>query len=290
MKKMIFLLLLIPLKINAQWTYIERIDDSCTPVVTNNYTYSNYSSGAHGAGYNILRNGVIVKSGSGQMGCCTASSLNVFTDSIVFIVINNAGIFECYRTVDAGNTWTLFTKWADINTADITILNENTAFAISRGVYFDQKRISIERISNVRSRYLIKDEIINPLITDVYLTDTIFGESYCPNIQTVGFKIQQNGIDINYHIAIVKSPITAVDISLNDQISIFPNPTSDIFTIESDDVYTIRMFNETGLLISEKQLNKGNNVIDLSNSCKGLYIVNFYKNSNYFTTKKVIKR
>lgn len=290
MKKMIFLLLLIPLKINAQWTYIERIDDSCTPVVTNNYTYSNYSSGAHGAGYNILRNGVIVKSGSGQMGCCTASSLNVFTDSIVFIVINNAGIFECYRTVDAGNTWTLFTKWADINTADITILNENTAFAISRGVYFDQKRISIERISNVRSRYLIKDEIINPLITDVYLTDTIFGESYCPNIQTVGFKIQQNGIDINYHIAIVKSPITAVDISLNDQISIFPNPTNDIFTIESDDIYIIRMFNETGLLISEKQLNKGNNVIDLSNSCKGLYIVNFYKNSNYFTTKKVIKR
>lgn len=290
MKKMIFLLLLIPLKINAQWTYIERIDDSCTPVVTNNYTYSNYSSGAHGAGYNILRNGVIVKSGSGQMGCCTASSLNVFTDSIVFIVINNAGIFECYRTVDAGNTWTLFTKWADINTADITILNEDTAFAISRGVYFDQKRISIERISNVRSRYLIKDEIINPLITDVYLTDTIFGESYCPNIQTVGFKIQQNGIDINYHIAIVKSPITAVDISLNDQISIFPNPTNDIFTIESDDIYIIRMFNETGLLISEKQLNKGNNVIDLSNYCKGLYIVNFYKNSNYFTTKKVIKR
>lgn len=290
MKKMIFLLLLIPLKINAQWTYIERIDDSCTPVVTNNYTYSNYSSGAHGAGYNILRNGVLVKSGSGEMGCCTASSLNVFTDSIVFIVINNAGIFECYRTVDAGNTWTLFTKWADINTADITILNENTAFVISRGVYFDQKRISIERISNVRSRYLIKDEIINHLITDVYLTDTIFGESYCPNIQNVGFKIQQNGIDINYHIAIVKSPLTTVDINLNDQISIFPNPTSDIFTIECDDIYTIRMFNETGLLISEKQLDKGNNVIDLSNYCKGLYIVNFYKNSNYFTTKKVIKR
>jgi hypothetical protein len=291
MRNLTILLVLIPLNLFSQWNYVGRINDVCSPTTSYNYTFSNdFNVGAHGANYSLYRNGSPIKTGGGTMGCCSIDTLKVFTDSIVFLIINNAGIFQCYRTLDAGNTWTLFNGWADIEIADISILNKNTGYVLSRGVYFDKKRISIKRISDINSRYLIKDDTINISLTDVYLTDTIFGESYCPNVQNIGFKIQKNGININYHINISQIPLSITDYRQNKFIRISPNPTYDKLIIDCEETYSIIIYNNFGQRLRVLSMNKGRNTIDMSNYESGLYFLSFYNNDKYLMTKKIIRK
>lgn len=290
MRIFIVLLSLIPLNLFSQWTYIGRINDICSPPSNYIYTYSNdWNVGSHGAEYELYRNGNLIKKGDGTWGCCSVETVKAFTDSIAFLVINNAGIFQCYRTIDSGNTWSFFNGWFDTDIADISIINKNTGYVLSRGAYYGQKRISIKRISDINSRYLIQDDTINTSLTDVYLNDTIFGDSYCPNIKNIGFKIQKDGINISYHISISQIPLNDPENKNSEFIKISPNPTFNRLIIDCGEIYSVKIYSNHGQLLSVLLMNKGSNTIDMSNYESGLYFLSFYNNDKYLTTKKIIK-
>ncbi|MBP1645710.1 MAG: hypothetical protein H6Q16_1285 [Bacteroidetes bacterium] len=289
MKKLLFLMALMPLQLFAQWSYVGNINDICDPPVTFNYTYTDiYPLPTHGYGYNIYRNGTLIRSESGMMGCCSLQKLEVFTDSIVLIAIGNEGNSTSYITLDAGNTWAPFCVLGGVNIVEIIMINQNTGYALLRDITNNNK-LSILRISDINSKILIPNNYIDNLVTDVYLTDTIFGESYCPNIQNIGFKIQQDGVEINYHINVSNVKIGLDNISQDNSVRISPNPVNDKLIIESNDDYFVKIYNNFGQELRLELIKNGYNTIDMSTDKSGIYFFSFYNNDMHVTTKKIIK-
>lgn len=76
--------------------------------------------------------------------------------------------------------------------------------------------------------------------------------------------------------------------SLNDLVSLYPNPTNGTLNINNLEVNsTIEVFNVIGEKVLTSSLLKGNNIVDLSNLSNGSYFVKLNSN-NQILTKKVI--
>jgi len=77
------------------------------------------------------------------------------------------------------------------------------------------------------------------------------------------------------------------EISKTD-ISIYPNPTTGIFTVETEDVYEITITDISGKVISQIP-NVTNSKLDLSNQSNGIYFIKF-QNNEHTETLKIIKQ
>lgn len=92
------------------------------------------------------------------------------------------------------------------------------------------------------------------------------------------------------------------DVGIRDQeiktfeVNLYPNPASQILTIESDDITTftkLLVYDIVGKIILEKPLTDQNSErlsLDLSDLKEGLYYVEIHTNSGAIQRKKVIKR
>ena len=277
-----------PLQIFAQWSYVGKINDICDPPVTFTYTYTNTQIEAHGNRYDVFRNSTLIRSESGMMGCCNIDKMEVFTDSIVLIVVNGAGFLFSNITLDAGNSWAPFCHLGYYEIEEINMINQNTGYALLRGSY-DNNKLSLLRISDIETKILFETDTIDTSVHDAFLIDTIFGESYCPNIQNIGFKIQQDGVEINYHINVSNVKIGLDNISQDNNIKISPNPVKDKLIIESNDDYFVKIYNNLGQELRLGLIKKGYNTIDMSTDKSGIYFFSFYNNDMHVTTKKIIK-
>jgi len=75
----------------------------------------------------------------------------------------------------------------------------------------------------------------------------------------------------------------------SDRIKVYPNPASSQFTIESKEDFSVKLININGKPLIEKEISKGNSVINTIGIAPGIYILSFNnKNSNY-NKKLVIK-
>jgi len=80
----------------------------------------------------------------------------------------------------------------------------------------------------------------------------------------------------------------------NEEIVIFPNPTSDRFTtIELDPKsknidYSVSLYDMNGSLINTKSLKLGSNQIDLEDKL-GLFLIAIYKNGEVIKTEKLLR-
>lgn len=63
------------------------------------------------------------------------------------------------------------------------------------------------------------------------------------------------------------------------QISVYPNPAVDNFTINAPEFLTLNIYNSTGQLVLNQQLNEGNNLVDVTGLARGTYNLMF-ENSN----------
>ena len=99
------------------------------------------------------------------------------------------------------------------------------------------------------------------------------------NILTQGF--QQSGITV--------TNITELNTKLN--VSIFPNPTNEFVKIVSseDRDYTIQLFNISGKLLVEKEINKIDNTINMNEFTNGTYLLKI-TNKNETNTYQIIKQ
>ncbi len=84
---------------------------------------------------------------------------------------------------------------------------------------------------------------------------------------------------------------SAIETVLAESISIFPNPTKHIFTINLNgvDSKAVTVTNYLGQLIYETRTANTTTTIDLSTEKAGVYFVKVQTKDNYFITKKLIK-
>ncbi len=74
------------------------------------------------------------------------------------------------------------------------------------------------------------------------------------------------------------------------ELKIYPNPSTGIFTINTQDELQIQVYNLLGKLITRKTLLMGNTNLDLSNFSNGLYILKTSHKNGQVNTYKLIKQ
>ncbi|HRG52975.1 MAG TPA: T9SS type A sorting domain-containing protein [Bacteroidia bacterium] len=81
---------------------------------------------------------------------------------------------------------------------------------------------------------------------------------------------------------------TSADKAKNDEVSIYPNPSSGIFNVklpDNEQVKTIQVFNAVG----EKVLEQSGSEVNLDSIAKGMYVVKIYNGENVYQEKMVIE-
>ncbi|WP_395046038.1 T9SS type A sorting domain-containing protein [Flavobacterium sp.] len=78
--------------------------------------------------------------------------------------------------------------------------------------------------------------------------------------------------------------------SFNSKISVYPNPSKDIFSINSDARGSIVIYDIMGKIIKTENLDLGMTKLDLSNYPNGIYLMKVTNESNQTKTMKLIKQ
>ncbi len=89
--------------------------------------------------------------------------------------------------------------------------------------------------------------------------------------------------------ASILSVISSIDNHLAQKISIYPNPTSGLFTVASESLYKLTVIDITGKVICAKDLNNKTNTVDLSYYPSGIYnliLTNNTETHNFRLIKK----
>ncbi len=93
----------------------------------------------------------------------------------------------------------------------------------------------------------------------------------------------------NHKIRKITNPTAGItENTLTNNISVYPNPSSDVFNIDLKSATTIVVINSLGQTVTEQTLNAGKQIIDLKNQAKGIYFVKV-KQGEKFETIKLIK-
>lgn len=74
-----------------------------------------------------------------------------------------------------------------------------------------------------------------------------------------------------------------------DNIKLYPNPSTGIFNIDVEGVYTLRIMNLQGVIIEKLTVNNQTKAIDLSAYPKGMYYLHFGDNTGSFAKKVIVK-
>jgi hypothetical protein len=82
---------------------------------------------------------------------------------------------------------------------------------------------------------------------------------------------------------------SGVNVSDEDQFSIFPNPTNGLLTIKGNGAYSIIIMDISGRIVYSKEQNAEQSTIDVSDLHRGVYIVQLSRNNKIFT-RRIVKQ
>ena len=92
---------------------------------------------------------------------------------------------------------------------------------------------------------------------------------------------------IEYPPLVIESPINDIN---NKGINIYPNPVSDILTIESTQtIHSLRIYDLTGKTVNHNQVNESRVIIDCSGMNKGIYLLQLQGVNGEVGMHKIIK-
>ncbi|MDD4576528.1 MAG: T9SS type A sorting domain-containing protein, partial [Bacteroidales bacterium] len=85
----------------------------------------------------------------------------------------------------------------------------------------------------------------------------------------------------------VEFELDGTGISENNSIflSIYPNPSNGVFTIDSDGLYTLEVLDMQGRLMVRRSLENGLNVLDMNAFANGIYLVRVNNANHVYTTR-----
>jgi len=167
-------------------------------------------------------------------------------------------------------------------------------------------KVNVFALPKASFTYILSNDTFYFLPTDTSLTNYSwsFGDSSFSNIKTpihqftkAGkylVKLQAynaNGCSNDSALEVVYAPVGLIELMLNKQAKIYPNPASDFITLNTEnignDFIIIHVYNVVGALVKSEQLNKPNqqfNVEDLSN---GVYVIEI-KHKEWRESQKLI--
>ena len=71
--------------------------------------------------------------------------------------------------------------------------------------------------------------------------------------------------------------------------TIYPNPSDGIFNISDSNIESIEVYDITGKLVMQQQVNANNTTIDLTNKAKGVYTLKSYNGNNVSVSKLIVE-
>ncbi|WP_395047209.1 T9SS type A sorting domain-containing protein, partial [Flavobacterium sp.] len=80
------------------------------------------------------------------------------------------------------------------------------------------------------------------------------------------------------------------DFEFSSKLTVYPNPSSDVFSINSDSRGIIVVYDLIGKIIKSETIDLGITKLDLSNYPSGLYLMKVTNDSNQTKTMKLIKQ
>ncbi|WP_395047208.1 SBBP repeat-containing protein [Flavobacterium sp.] len=84
--------------------------------------------------------------------------------------------------------------------------------------------------------------------------------------------------------------LSTSDFEYSSKLTVYPNPSSDIFTINSDTSGTIVVYDLIGKIIKTENLDLGITKLDLNNYSSGIYLMKVTNDNNQTKTVKLIKQ
>ncbi len=241
--------------VNAQIQFIGLDHTVCPQPMSNIYSFSNFSIGSGGSGtiygFDILKNGVVVHSESGQMSngkhCLDLVFIN---DSVGFLVYySGLSSNRVLRTGDYGVTWNDIGGGAP-NYFGLYVVNASLAYLVTQ--WNTPMQLYVARCSNIPGN-------MNPLFitdysitSDVFVTDTLLSADLC-NSDSLRIYVL-NGTDaVTYHINFhLMSTGTGTAYEIAQQgISVVPNPAAHAFSLymPANEVASVCLFSLEGNLI-----------------------------------------
>jgi len=148
----------------------------------------------------------------------------------------------------------------------------------------ETKTIAVEVPQGTNLSNLVASFTVSPFasvkIDNTLQTSGVTANNFAvPVVYTV---IAQDGTTSTYT---VNTIITDVQNIANQSIKLYPNPTSKLFIVETDEVFEIEIINMNGQTQLKNNLSNGKTSIDVSRWNEGLYIVRIKTDKGLYINK-----
>ena len=187
-------------------------------------------------------------------------------------------------------SWTI-TNGACISSSNVTINNESVTASFDATplqMTFPDATVSItnsstDTLSSYSWDFGDGNEIIEDNFTETFEYSYLTWGTYLISLEITGFYCS----DTDTQSVVILQPNLLPN--TNQNISIFPNPTSDFITISGiNNIAQTFIYNAEGKLLMSTKINSDNNKIDLSGLTKGVYTLKVISNKNSFTEKIIL--
>jgi hypothetical protein len=220
-----------------------------------------------------LHHGVFLSTDTGNSWTTVSSGLN--NHAVWALAINGNSIFAgtnygIYKSINDGATWSVSNNGLIHDTTNAFIVHGTNIFAGTNNGVFISKDDGNNWIA-VNSGLI--DSTYHGYITSLAIKgDTIYAGTW-------GQGVWKRSL----------SQMTGIEELKNNasNISVYPNPATNNFTIESLQKATIEILNTQGQTIFQQQLQQGKSDIDISGLAKGVYIVRLKSNDKTAVTRIV---
>ena len=263
-------------------------NDTIVSLISNNLIYNNHSYegggiNSHCSSANFLNNTICNNSSSYGGGLYSRKAHPMFINTILY---NNTAIegYQIYINHDAsvctpGNDPHF--KNCDIEYGIDSIIIRNDQ--LFHGYFYNNLDTVPLFINETANNYKLQS--FSPLINKGK-SDSLDFE--IPQYDLAGnIRILNDTIDIG---AYENQNLTKINyINNNENVIIYPNPSSRYITVKTNDINKISIYNSIGKLV--KVINSPNNnlSIDLNNFTRGIYFVKIYTNHSITTTKLILE-
>ncbi len=262
------------------------VSDSCENY-NSNYSIQHIYNGTPSSGttYRIFQDNISIRRGGGGLGCCHVEELRPLTDTVIFAAINNQGLITYINTIDGGANWSNFDFGGVLTNINSRFYTENTGYVMR---YYSNDELHIKRISDIKPREIIYQTTLDTSITHIYISDTLYGNPYCPEINELVYKFVKDSTDIFVHIVFDVIISNMDNMEDKHEINIYPNPTYNYVVIDLENDCSLEITNIFGKIILKQSFSKGKEKLNLGNLKSGYYFLRL-KTKNGIVNKTIIK-